>query len=61
MSDFRFYCCTSCGAIFMQNFRDEYCRVCKVAGKVDEVNFYFDTPDHIKVLSAPHEEEDFNG
>jgi hypothetical protein len=59
-----FFVCDACGAMNMKNFRDDYCRVCRVTMKVSRVTVSVGlrVPGHFPVLSvesepAPHTEE----
>lgn len=52
------YTCTArpCGFVSTQNFRDRWCPVCKVAGKVDMI--VLDVPlSDLYQREAPHEDE----
>jgi hypothetical protein len=54
---FTFYYCVSCGAMFMKNFRDDYCKVCRVAMKVTQVVVATDGGHCLSIREspAPHE------
>jgi predicted Zn-ribbon and HTH transcriptional regulator len=56
MADLSLYTCTSCGFVSTKNFRDSSCPVCRVAMKVDRIDFYFDELDHIDIAPAEHED-----
>jgi hypothetical protein len=51
------YVCDSCGAVSTKNFRDDSCRVCRVAMKVSQVVIEAST----EWGPAPHTEESDGG
>jgi hypothetical protein len=53
-----FYYCTICGAMSMKNFRDEFCRGCGVAMKVNFVEVHNVGGGGLEVIEGPAPHED---
>ncbi len=59
MESLTFYYCTVCGAMSMQNFRDDSCRVCHTAMRVNVVEVGAMGGGGLEVIKgpAPHTED----